>query len=219
MNAGESAEGSYRRNSGERAAPPRRETRKLLAAASLALLVVLGGPAGAARAGEPGEPAASPAEKNDSEPPAAPASAAPILEGVLDPVQIISISPEWRENLVSYSPDAEVVERIRAITSHRRSELKVEAVLGTWCGDSRREVPHFIKVQQKLGDDRMPVVFMGVDRSKQHPAEAAEGRDIQRVPTFIVYHNGQEIGRIIEKPTISIEADLEKILASLRQEP
>ncbi len=191
----------------------------LLAAASLALLAVLCAPAGHARAGEPGEPASTPTGEKDPEPTPADSSPAPILEGVLDPLQIIGISSEWRENLISYAPDAEVVERIRALASQRRSELKVEAIIGTWCGDSRREVPHFMKVQQKLGDDRLPVVFMGVDRSKQHPAEAAEGRDIQRVPTFIVYHNGKEIGRIIEKPMISIEADLERILASLRQEP
>jgi len=36
--------------------------------------------------------------------------------------------------------------------------------------------------------------------------------DIKRVPTFIIYENGEEIGRIIETPKKSLEKDLEKIV-------
>lgn len=186
----------------------------LLAAALLPLLAFLG--AAAAGGPESSHPAAGSEAAASATQPAPPAHAEEIiLEGVLKPMQIIGVTPEWRENLVSYEPDNAVVERIRAITSKRRSELKVEVVIGTWCGDSRREVPHFMKVQQRLSEDRLPVTFMGVDRTKQHPPEAVEGRDVHRVPTFIVYHEGREIGRIVEKPEVSIEADLEKILARL----
>ena len=39
-----------------------------------------------------------------------------------------------------------------------------------------------------------------------------EGLNIEKVPTFIFYKNGIEIGRIIESPEKSIEKDFLKIL-------
>ncbi len=212
-----------RRNSGEHSTRMGRRTLGvaavlgvLMAAGLAALFPVLAAPPLPPHDGEPSASSQEkPAERAQEPAWAAPSDDPPILEGVLDAMQVIGVGPEWRENLVSYAPDAGVVEKIRAVTSKRRAELKVEVVLGTWCGDSRREVPRFIKIQQMLGDDRMPVAFMGVDRSKQHPSDVAEGRDIQRVPTFIVLHEGREIGRIIETPKVSIEADLAAILATL----
>jgi uncharacterized protein (DUF1015 family) len=48
-----------------------------------------------------------------------------------------------------------------------------------------------------------------VDRTKT--VEKME-LEIEKVPTFIVYRNGEEIGRIIETPIKSMEEDLYEIL-------
>jgi hypothetical protein len=44
--------------------------------------------------------------------------------------------------------------------------------------------------------------------------ELTQARRIERVPTFIVYGDGREIGRIVETPEGSLEEHLVKILKS-----
>jgi hypothetical protein len=39
--------------------------------------------------------------------------------------------------------------------------------------------------------------------------------DIKRVPTFIIYKNNIETGRIIENPTTSLEQDMVNILTGM----
>lgn len=137
----------------------------------------------------------------------------PILEGQLRPRQILSLTPEWRKGFDEYKPDPASLEMLQSIAHALHQDLKVEVVVGTWCGDSRREVPRFMKMQRALRQDRLPVSFWGVDRSKHNPPEAVEGKNIEKVPTFIVYYKGQELGRITEKPEVSVEADLAEILS------
>ena len=56
------------------------------------------------------------------------------------------------------------------------------------------------------------VTFIGVDNAKLSPVGEYDKLDIQRVPTFIIYKNNIEAGRIIENPTTSLEQDMVNIL-------
>jgi thiol-disulfide isomerase/thioredoxin len=89
--------------------------------------------------------------------------------------------------------------------------------LGTWCGDSRREVPHFLKIADHCGIDTSRIRFFGLDRSKKSGDGLTEKYHIERVPTFIFLKNGEEVGRITEKPAGTLEADMLSILASAQQ--
>lgn len=51
-----------------------------------------------------------------------------------------------------------------------------------------------------------------LDRKKHHENNYHEKYNIKRVPTYIFEENGQEIGRIIENPDSTIEADILRIL-------
>jgi len=48
---------------------------------------------------------------------------------------------------------------------------------------------------------------------KQSPGHEERGRDIFRVPDFIVFQKGREIGRIVESPVTSLEKDLLSIVS------
>jgi len=85
-------------------------------------------------------------------------------------------------------------------------EYKVLVVFGTWCGDSRREVPRFMKLMEFIGFKN--VEFCAVDRSKICEGKNAEELNIQKVPTFIFFKDGKEVGRIIESPMHTIEKDM-----------
>ena len=89
-----------------------------------------------------------------------------------------------------------------------------EVFLGTWCGDSRREVPRMEKIFSEMGIDMSNVLIVTLDRDKVSPSGEQEGKDIRYVPTLIVSKDNQEIGRIVESPsseTATLESDLFEI--------
>jgi hypothetical protein len=92
--------------------------------------------------------------------------------------------------------------------------VETKVFLGTWCPDSRREVPRFLKVVDALGTSLGPVVLIGLDRRKKSPEGFEIPYNVERVPTFVFLRKGKEIGRVVEIPQTTIEADMLTIAAS-----
>lgn len=88
----------------------------------------------------------------------------------------------------------------------------IKTVLGTWCSDSRREVPRFVKILDFIGFPEDKHLFFNVDRNKKGLFDEVDNLNIEFVPTIIIYENGEELGRIVEAPEVSLEADLIKII-------
>ncbi len=117
---------------------------------------------------------------------------------------------EWYLNgFDDYQPDMKVIEKLSAID---KNDLSIKIVMGTWCPDSRREVPRFMKVLDLWNFPSSNVTFIGVDNAKLSPVGEYVTLDIHRVPTFIIFKNKVEAGRIIENPVTSLEQDLMNIL-------
>ena len=94
-------------------------------------------------------------------------------------------------------------------------DKKVTIVLGTWCGDSKYQVPNFLKIMDaaKIGDDQIKII--AVDGAKHAENGIIDHLKITNVPTFIFSDkNGTEVGRITESPKVTLEKDIEIILAS-----
>lgn len=100
------------------------------------------------------------------------------------------------------------------LIQHAGDGVETMVFLGTWCPDSHREVPRFLKIAEIAGDSLGPVTLYGLDRDMKSPGGEESRYDIERVPTFIFLKHGQEIGRIVEIPNISLESDMLTILAS-----
>ncbi len=90
--------------------------------------------------------------------------------------------------------------------------VEITIVLGTWCSDSQREVPRFYKVLNEAGYNDKRVKVIAVDKNKEAIVVDIKDMDIKRVPTFIIYKDEKEIGRIVETPKKSLERDLWKIV-------
>ena len=106
-----------------------------------------------------------------------------------------------------------------SVLTKSMSELdSITIFMGTWCGDSKREVPRFYKVLEQLKFDRTKVKLICVDRTfqnyKQSPGREEVGQNIHRVPTFILHKDSGEIGRIVESPLVSLEEDMLAILSA-----
>jgi thiol-disulfide isomerase/thioredoxin len=108
-----------------------------------------------------------------------------------------------------YVFNSEAVNRLLEIP---HDGITIKIVLGTWCPDSRREVPRFIRIADIWNFPMNNITFIGVDNAKLSPVGEYEMLDIQRVPTFIIYKNNVEAGRIIENPVTSLEQDMVNIL-------
>ena len=103
-------------------------------------------------------------------------------------------------------------EVVRKLLDLDRNDVSILVVMGTWCPDSRREVPRFMKILTAINFPMDRVKFLGVDNTKYTPVENYEALNIQRVPTFIFYVKNIEAGRIIENPSTSLEQDMLNIL-------
>lgn len=103
-------------------------------------------------------------------------------------------------------------EAVNKLTDISKDDLTIKIIMGTWCPDSRREVPRFMKIIDIWKFPPEKITFIGVDDAKRSPVGEYENLDIQRVPTFIFYKNNVEAGRIIEVPVTSLEQDIVNIL-------
>lgn len=127
---------------------------------------------------------------------------------------------EWFDkNYEAHAIDAAVLEKCK----DKLDGIEIQIFMGTWCGDSRREVPRFYKVMDELGvgEDQISLINLnrGAEKTKQSPTHEEVGKLIHRVPTFIVMKEGKEIGRIVETPVTSFEIDLAQILHGFPSAP
>jgi thiol-disulfide isomerase/thioredoxin len=124
-------------------------------------------------------------------------------------VEFPEFKASYDANYENYKVDSTTIASI----SKLMKDKKIKVVLGTWCGDSKYQVPNFLKVMDAAKIDQHKVSFIAVDGAKKAENGLLDGLDIQRVPTFIVTDKkGMEIGRIIEHPKKSLELDLIDIL-------
>lgn len=103
-------------------------------------------------------------------------------------------------------------EILSLITSTMLKDITIAVIFGSWCDDSRMNVPRFMGILDFLKFPLDQVNIIAVDKKKKVETMNLEEFKIEKVPTFIIYRNKTEIGRIIENPQISLEADLLKIL-------
>ncbi len=122
-------------------------------------------------------------------------------------------------NYSAYQIDSFTCNFIRPLLSGK----SITIFLGTWCGDSRREVPRIIKILECCDFPQNMLSLVMVSNVgaeyKKSPTHEEAGRNIVRVPTIIIEENGSEIGRIIEFPIISMEKDLLAILKKENYKP
>jgi hypothetical protein len=133
-----------------------------------------------------------------------------MLYGETSKEQIYFDYPFWKEGTKQYKPNPEIETKINQF----KNDVDVIVFLGTWCGDSRRNVPKFFKTIED--NDHIHFELWAVDRHKKLDNDLIDRYQIKRVPTFIFLKNGQEIGRITEHPKKSIEEDTYNILSSIQ---
>ena len=130
-----------------------------------------------------------------------------IITGLISP-ETLAKEAWFDESLKDYKIDEATLAPLKAVTT----PTEIVVIIGTWCPDCHRETPRFIKIIDTINNPNITVKYIGIDRTKTDPDGLAKAYEFTRIPTFIVYQDGKEIGRIIEKPAVSLEQDLVAIL-------
>jgi cyclophilin family peptidyl-prolyl cis-trans isomerase len=141
---------------------------------------------------------------------------APTLLGTLEWHQLAGLDG-WQDEKDLYLPDPAAIAQLQTAAGI----YQVVTVLGTWCGDSQREVPRMVQVIEEIGTPAFRHWMIGVDRSKrvnepEFPEQLFEQRCAERVPTIIVLDElGEELGRVVETAEIPLESFLVETVAPL----
>lgn len=118
----------------------------------------------------------------------------------------------FQKNYDDYALDENTISEF----SEKLSTYHIKLFMGTWCGDSKREVPKFLKILEhaKFPLEKLQMVAVDVrkDHYKKSPTGEEWGLQILRVPTIIFYKNGREVNRIIETPNKTLEEDILAII-------
>ena len=137
-------------------------------------------------------------------------SGKPILIGLANREAFIDTNFAWwfDSGYKFYRPDTNAMADLKEVSK----DYTITIVMGTWCSDSRTEVPHFYKILDEINYPNEKVTLINVNRDKQGLENEVEGLDINFVPTFIFYKAREEIGRIIEMPYETLEKDMLEII-------
>lgn len=144
----------------------------------------------------------------------------PMLLGKTNKQAFVSKDFSWfQTNYDKYIINDKVVNQLKGTLNN----FTIKAFYGTWCGDSKREIPKFYKVIDKAGFNENNLEVIAVDRKpdayKASPNGEEKGLNIHRVPTFIFYKNNKEVGRIVEYPKQDFERDILTIINGERYVP
>lgn len=114
----------------------------------------------------------------------------------------------YTEEYTSYNVDTVLLNQLKA----HIPEVSISIYMATWCPDCHREIPRFYKILNEANIDESRIVNAAMDLNKQTPENYEEGMNVTAVPTFIFFKHGEELGRIVEQPKVSLEHDMLEIL-------
>jgi hypothetical protein len=140
-----------------------------------------------------------------------------VLVGTVTREAVEAAAPAWVQAGVEAKPDLDAARALATVAPG----AEVTVLLGTWCGDSRREVSRLWRALDEIGATAQggpggglpfTLAYIAVDEAKRQPEADVAAAGLQYVPTLIVRRGGQEVGRIVERSPHGVEIDLLALL-------
>lgn len=134
----------------------------------------------------------------------------PVITGLFnDTILNSDFFKSWNVIQSGIQVDEAIVEELRGF---KLADVSFELVMGTWCEDSQYHAPVMIKLAEDLG---IPIAIIGINREKDCPFKSSKCKnwDIEYVPTLKVMKGNEELGRIVENPSFSVEKDVLTIIS------
>lgn len=116
--------------------------------------------------------------------------------------EYVQHDPGYLRVYEAYKPDTVTLEKIKKELPSARMVI----ISASWCPDCRRNVPRMARISQHLPGWKFEIY-------PREDEDRARSLGIRAIPTFIVYQGENELGRIVENPTLaSLETDLYEIV-------
>ncbi len=119
----------------------------------------------------------------------------------------------YTKNYESYIVDSNIAAQAKPLLGNKRFLV----FMGTWCGDSRREVPRMYRILDYCQVKPSQIQLINLSNSdtayKQSPGHEEQGLNIRRVPTLLIFEGRREVGRVVESPVTSLEKDMLAIVS------
>ena len=74
-------------------------------------------------------------------------------------------------------------------------------------------VASFLGLISALENETIDMEFIEVDRNKEDGLGLVQKMNVSAIPTFIILRNGKELGKIVERPKVSLERDMAEIVS------
>lgn len=113
----------------------------------------------------------------------------------------------WKIEYDHFVPNRHI---LASIDDRIKGELNIDVYFAFWCEDSLNHVPAFIRLIELLSTRSLIKVRyfdVGARKARETPYYV-EKEKIEKIPTFIFFREGKEIGRIVENPAQSIGEDI-----------
>ncbi len=107
----------------------------------------------------------------------------------------------------AYKPNADLINKLKPVSK----DISVLVIGGSWCSDTQLELPKFYKVAEQMGMVPEQIELLMADRKKICNSLNIKVIHVKKVPSFLFYKDGKELGRIVEKPDSSFEFHLCRI--------
>jgi len=133
----------------------------------------------------------------------------PPLVGPITNEQFTKAKPEYFYRAAKYTPDPTAVKALQSVSA----ETRIVVFFGTWCTYCKKWIPRLIGSLEQAGNDRLKMEYVGVSEDQLEPEDQLKLYHVNATPSVVVMRGGKEIGRIVEHPEVSMEADLARILA------
>src|SRR6476620_7852907 len=131
----------------------------------------------------------------------------PVLTGNISTQQLQAF--KWHTNgYAQYVSKKPVLDSIRPFAQN----IKLIVVMGTWCSDSREQIPALLRVASDLNIPESHIEILGVDRTKKCSHPDISPMNIEYVPTIFVFYKGKMMGTIVESPILTLEEDILHLL-------
>jgi len=132
----------------------------------------------------------------------------PFVVGEITTANLFIQHPNFAPSSQNYEVDKLALQGVQV-----DPDIEFLVLFGAWCHDSERELPRLLAVLEVLGVPESQMTLVGVDFHKRDPGGVSQRYELRFTPTIVVLNDGQEIGRIVERPKISLEHDIAGLLA------
>jgi len=126
-----------------------------------------------------------------------------VSQGDITKQTLLTTEQSFSNNYQSYK----VSEKDLALIKQWPNGIHFDIYFGSWCHDSEREVPKLLKLLQE--NKALSYRLIALNYRKTEPKGRAKAANVVFTPTVIVKKAGKELGRIIERPNVSLVADIE----------